>query len=107
MFLPMTDTWRERLREHLARKHLTMRGVSLAAGMGEGYVFSIMQPKNPKEPTVENLLAVCQASGASPAYVILGYEVPADAAELFELWAKASPATRQGILQILAQHKAA
>lgn len=105
MFFGMADTWRGRLKKTLKDKRLSKRGVSLAAGMSEGYVHGILQEG--KEPTVENLLSVCRASGLSPAYVILGYEVPDDAAELFELWAKASPATRQGILQILAQHKAA
>lgn len=101
----MNDTWRERLKKALKDKHLSKRGVSLAADLSEGYVHGILQEG--KEPTVENLLSVCRASGISAASVILGYEVPPDTEELFELWAKASPATREGILQILAQHKAA
>ena len=85
----MVETWRTRLAKVLKDKHLTKRGVSLAAGMSEGYVHGILQEG--KEPTVENLLSVCRASGISPALVVLGYEVPPDTSELFELWAAADP----------------
>lgn len=101
----MVETWRTRLKKAIADKQLSKRGVSTAAAMSPGYIHGILEEG--KEPTVENLLAVCRSSGISPAFVILGYEVPSDAPELFDLWAKASPATREGILQILAEHKAA
>lgn len=101
----MAETWRTRLAKALTDKHLSKRGVSTAAGMSPGYVHGLLEEG--KEPTVENLLSVCRASGVSEAYVILGYEIPPGTQELFQLWTTASPKTREGILQILGEHKAA
>lgn len=101
----MKQDWRQRLEKGLKDKRLSKRGVSLSAGMGEGYVHSIL--KDGKDPTVDSFLKVCAASGLSPAYVLLGYDLTPEVEELLALWSAASPATRDGILQILAAHKAA
>lgn len=101
----MTETWRQRLEKALRDRNLSKRGVSLKAHLASGYVHSILSEG--KDPTIGNLLAVCQVIGVSPAYVILGFDLTPETEELFALWTKASPKTRDGILQILAEHKAA
>jgi transcriptional regulator with XRE-family HTH domain len=105
MFAVMNETWRDRLSAALAAEGKSKREVSLAADLGPGYVHSILSEG--KDPTVDNLLKVCQAVGVSPLKVIFGLEVSKDAADLLSLWASAQPETRQGILAILRSHKAA
>lgn len=100
----MKETWRTRLKTALRAARLSQRAVSLAADMGPGYVHSIL--KEGKDPTIENLLRVCEVAKISPAYVILDYELTPDLDELLRLWAAAPVEARQGILQILAAHKA-
>ena len=101
----MRETWRDRLTKALADKGKSKREVSLAAGLGSGYVHSILA--DGKDPTVDNLLKVCAAVDVSPIWVIFGLPVSRDADDLLRLWELAGPETRQGILSILRAHKAA
>ena len=80
-----------------------MRSASLAAGMGPGYVFSILSEN--KDPTIENLVKICEAIGVPLTKVIFADGASAEREELLALFAGANPATRRGILEILRAHK--
>lgn len=94
-----TGEWRPRLADALARSGKTKRGVSLAAKLGAGYLHSILVEG--KDPTIDNLIAVCREIGVSLTYVLYGVEItPATEAILRELEAL-SPARREGLLRLL------
>lgn len=93
------ETWRDRLKKEIADKGMSMRGLSVAAGMAPGYVFSILSEG--KDPTVDNLLRVCAALDVPMYRIVLGDAPSAREREVLELWKSAGDATRQGILDIL------
>lgn len=100
----MQETWRERLIKGLDGRKLSKRAASLTAGMAEGYVHGILSEG--KEPSVENLIKVCEANGLAATYVIFGYEVTPEIEELGRLYAAASPELQDGIRSILKARKA-
>ncbi len=92
------DSWRDRLTAAITKSGKSLRAVSLEAGLGPGYVHSIL--KDDKDPTIDRLLAVCDAVPVSPIHVLLGVEAaPDDVTILREL--HANPTARAGILAIL------
>ena len=93
-----TPEWRERLRTVLADRSLSKRGVSLAARLGPGAVHSWLAEG--KDPSIDNLLAVCGVLNISLMYLVRGYEMTADAEEILRLLAD-DPASREGVLSIL------
>jgi transcriptional regulator with XRE-family HTH domain len=92
------NTWRDRLKQSLADRGLSMREVSLGAGLGPGSVNSWF--KENKDPSISNLMAVCAFAKISLSYVTHGFEVSAETAEVLRLLEQ-NPARREGILQIL------
>ena len=52
-----------RIMDELARQGRSMREVSLAAGLGHDYVNSVLN--GDRDPTVGNLVKVCNALGVS------------------------------------------
>ncbi|WP_236761842.1 helix-turn-helix domain-containing protein [Agrobacterium tumefaciens] len=90
--------WRARLQDALEASGKSAREVSLAAGKGPGYVHSIL--KEGKEPTVDNLIAICGVLNVSLSQVIYGIEMSAETAEILSLLEN-SPNARDGILKIL------
>lgn len=101
----MRETWRDRLQAALDQKGKSKREVSLAAGLGKGYVHGILSEG--KDPTIDNLLKVCEALEVEPIWVIFGVPISEDADDLLQMWQFAAPEARQGILSILRSHKAA
>lgn len=91
--------WRQRLAEKIETSDMSMREISLAAGKGEGYVFSIL--KDAKEPSVSALAKLCQVIGTSVSYVLYGYEMTAEEEEFLTLFAAATPEERNAILTLL------
>lgn len=69
--LAMTEDWRHRLQSGIEGR--SWRAVSLAAGLGPGYVFSVL--KEGKDPTIGNLAKVCEAAGLSLSYVLFGVDL--------------------------------
>lgn len=57
----MCDDWRGRLHSLIRERGKTMKDVSLDAGLGAGYVHSILRGTPPREPSVENLQRIMQA----------------------------------------------
>jgi len=81
----------------------SQRDISLTAGMGPGYVNSLF--KESKDPTIENLMRVCQAVGVSLSYVLYGYQMTAETEEILKLLEDASPGERSGLLQLLRERR--
>lgn len=90
--------WRARLRDAMDRRGMSAREVSLAAGKGQGYVHSIL--KEGKDPTVDNLVAVCKVLDVTLSEIIYGIEMSPETAEILSLL-EGSPETREGLLKIL------
>lgn len=96
----MTDTgWKARLAQGIKDKGLSQREVSLSAGKGPGYVNSLL--KEDKDPTIDNLVAVCQAAGLSLAWVLLGLDMSRETEELILEIERSGPDRRKGLLQFL------
>ncbi len=94
----LEHSWKIRLEEALEKSGRSKRSVSLAAGLGPGYVHSIL--KEGKDPTVENLIAVANVVGVSLSHLLYGYEVSKEAEEILALLEK-RPHQRDAILQLL------
>lgn len=92
------DGWKTRLEEALEKSGRSKRSVSLAAGLGPGYVHSIL--KEGKDPTIENLIAVANALEVSLSYLLYGYDVSKETEEILSLLEK-RPQQRAAILQLL------
>ncbi|RCL01008.1 MAG: hypothetical protein JSC188_000749 [Candidatus Tokpelaia sp. JSC188] len=93
------NKWRQRLAKSLEKSQKSKRSISLAAGMGPGYLHSILVEE--KDPTIESLVKVCKELQVSIAYIIYGYEVTPIQEEFLRLFELASPADRQAILTFL------
>lgn len=92
------NDWKIRLEEALEKTGRSKRSVSLAAGLGPGYVHSIL--KEGKDPTIENLIAVANVLNVSLSYLLYGYEVSKEAEEILSLLER-KPQQRAAILQLL------
>jgi len=95
----MSENWKTRLAAGIKANKKSRREVSLAAGMGPGYVFSLL--KEGKDPTVDHLSRVCDAAGLSLSYVLYGMEINQETEEIIRLLNSAPEAAREGMLQIL------
>ncbi len=95
----LKDAWRGRLAAALEQSGKSKREVSIAAGMGAGYVHSLLGEG--KDPTVQNLIKVCEVIGVSLSFVLYGYELTAENEEILRLLKAATPGERKGLLQIL------
>lgn len=94
----MQTDWRERLEDAMGKTGRSKREISLAAGKGPGYVHSIL--KEGKDPTIDNLIAICAALGVSLSKILYGIEMSPETEEILSL-IEDNPKRRDGILQIL------
>ncbi len=95
----MADSqWRIRLKEALEKSGKSKRAVSLASGNGPGYMHSVLNEG--KDPTVENLMGICDAIGVSTVYILHGIDVRPEETELLEKL-RANPERRKAILALL------
>ena len=69
----MADDWRRRLEVAIKDSGKSLREISLVAGKGPGYLHSVFMEG--KEPTVANLLKICQAVDVSVYSVLVGFEM--------------------------------
>jgi transcriptional regulator with XRE-family HTH domain len=92
------NDWRGRLQKILSETGKSAREVSLAAGKGPGYIHSII--KEGKDPTIDNLIAICGVLNISLSRLIYGYELSSETEEILALL-EGSPNSREGILKIL------
>lgn len=94
----MNESWRTRLEDAVKDSERSMRDISLAAGKGPGYIFSIL--REGKDPTVDNLIAICKALDVSLTKVLFGVAMSPETEEILSL-IEENPNARDGILQIL------
>lgn len=99
------DAWRQRLADALTATGKSKREVSLAAGMGPGYLHSLLSEG--KDPTVQNLIKVCEALGVSLSFILYGLDLTAQNEEILRLLQKSTPGELGGLLQILRDRHAA
>lgn len=92
------EQWRERLRLAIKASGKSQRQVSLAAGNAAGYANSLI--KEGKDPSVGNLIGLCDQIGVSLSYILYGFDVSPETEEVLRLL-QAHPAARKGVLQIL------
>lgn len=93
-----TVGWKARLAAGMKKNGKSKREVSLAAGMGPGYVHSIL--KEGKDPTIDHLIKICEAADLSLYYVLIGIEASRETEEIVKLL-EASKSKRQGLVQLL------
>ena len=98
----MSDEWRIRLAAALKDSGKSKRAASLEAGLGSGYMHSILTEG--KSPTIENLISVCKVLSVSPAYIMYGVDIFPEDAEIIEAM-RADKGTRDAILSLLRMHK--
>lgn len=90
--------WRSRLEDAIKASGRSKREISLAAGKGPGYVHSILSEG--KDPTIDNLIAICLALNVSLTKILYGFEISPETEEILSL-IEANPRSRNGLLQIL------
>ena len=76
------ENWRLRLSQAIEASGKSKRAVSQASGNGPGYVHGILAEG--KDPTITNLMAVCDAIPVSIIYILHGLEVTPEDAELLK-----------------------
>lgn len=63
-------SWRQRLEEFIVSQGLTMKGLSLKAGLSETAVRDIV--KRGSSPSIDGFLAICGALGVTPGFLLYG-----------------------------------
>lgn len=103
----MADTWRDRLAAVIDGSGKSQREVSLAAGLGPGYVNSLFNEG--KEPTLDRLQKVCKAANVSIYYIIGGFDITPETEEFLRLLVRADPDIQKSVLTLLrnARHSGA
>lgn len=96
----MAETWRDRLQQQLDSSGRSMRGVSLAAKCGAGYLHDILVTG--KEPTVDRLMRIADELDVSLSWLLYGIELSQQEEHLLRLYSKLSPRQRQAILDLAA-----
>lgn len=100
----MDEAWRDRLAKAVEASGKSMREVSLAAGKGPGYLHSLIAEG--KDPTVSNLMKVCEQIGVSLWAILYGAEMTAEDEELLRLYQGSSEKERESLLQLLRSRRA-
>ena len=100
----MKDDWRIRLADAINSSGKSMRKVSLEAGLAAGYVHSII--KTGKDPTINNLLSVCEVADVSLSKILFGVEMTAQVEEMVRLLALAGREEQDALLTLLKRHAA-
>lgn len=93
-----TDGWKGRLAAGIKKNGKSKREVSLAAGMGPGYVHSVL--KEGKDPTIDHLMKICEAAGLSLYYVLMGVQVSPETEAIIRML-ETSETKRRGLAQLL------
>lgn len=94
----MTTMWRDRLRQTLDNSGKSMRAVSMAAGLGDNYLHSILGEG--KEPSIDRLLKIADTLNISLAWLLYGIEIGPQEERLLRLYAKLPETQRRAILDL-------
>lgn len=96
----MSDSdWKQRFEAAIEASGKSRRAISLAAGMGPGYVHSVL--REGKEPTIGSLIAICREAGVSAAHILLGLDISAQDEEILTLFAQVPEDQRPMVLAII------
>jgi transcriptional regulator with XRE-family HTH domain len=87
MFAFVADAWRDRLAAAIEASGKSQREISLAAGLGPGYVNSIFN--DGKEPSVDRLMRVCRSLNVSIYYILGGFDINPETEEFLRLLVRA------------------
>ena len=98
------DDWRARLQKAIDDSGMSYRAVSLAANKGPGYIHSILSEG--KDPSVNNLIAVCEVVGVSLSHVLYGFDISPETEEILTLLQE-DPGARPALLALLRKRDAA
>lgn len=101
MFISMADAWRDRLAAAIEASGKSQREISLAAGVGPGYVNSIFN--DGKEPSVDRLMRVCRSLNVSIYYILGGFDITPETEEFLRLLVRADPEIQKSVLTLLRQ----
>ncbi len=82
-FIMENTEWRDRLAQAIKSSGKSKRAVSLKSGNGPGYVHSIISEG--KDPTISNLIAVCDAVPVSIINILHGTDITPEDAELLRI----------------------
>lgn len=93
--------WRDRLADALKSSGKSKRKVSLAAGMGPGYLHSILVEG--KDPTIPNLSAICDQLGVSMTFILYGFEMSAANEQILRKLESLSPEKQEGLLKLIGE----
>lgn len=93
------SNWKARLKDGIKANKKSQRAVSIAAGLGPGYVNDMI--KNDKDATIGHLLAVCRAAELSIYKVLGDFDITPQTEEFLRLLTNADEATQQSILHLL------
>lgn len=91
--------WKLRLAAGIEASGKSQREISLAAGMGPGYVNSLINEG--KDATVGHLKAICDAAGFSFYFVIGGFDITPEREEFLRLLEAVNEDARLGVLNLL------
>lgn len=91
--------WKERLGKAIEATDRSMRDISLAAGLGPGYLHSILVEG--KEPTISKLAKICEAADFSLYQILVGIKITKDDEELLKLLARTDDPVKESILTLL------
>jgi len=94
------NTWRDRLIEEIEKSGLSMREVSIRAGLSHGYLFGTL--RGGKDPTINRLISICDAIPVSVEYILHGHDVTPEDSEILELLHR-HPEKRAAILNLISQ----
>lgn len=96
----MEREWRVRLSEALDKSGKSKREVSLAAGCGPGYLHDVLHPDQPKDPTIERLLRICQELNVSLTWIAYGVEMNEADERLLRAFASLTQKQRDALLDL-------
>lgn len=94
------EQWRARLAEAFAKSNKSKRSISLASGNGPGYLHSILSEG--KDPTINNLISICEAMDVDPIFVLHGIEATPEQVRVLRL-IQEHPAQAKAILSLLGE----
>jgi transcriptional regulator with XRE-family HTH domain len=98
-FMGTDEEWRRRLADAVKASGRSKRKISLAAGLGHGYVHSVLAEE--KDPSVMNLVKICDELNVSLSFILFGYDIQPEAEEFLRRFQSASPKTRRALLDLL------
>lgn len=90
--------WRSRLEDARAKSGMSMRAVSIGAKKGAGYYQSML--KDGKDPSIDNLIAICGVLDVSLSHILYGVEITPETEAIIKAL-EGNPGKRAAILQLL------